>query len=513
MTVSRYPSQRKNPWLLQVCLAATKDTESVVLPEQVDQDRRMSDKCLFVANLQNVISRYGQVSWIAKVCNPHPAVLPVQFLKNVELFHEAVALALDNIVERWWKDEEANFPGRMPIEPRAEALLRWVDDNTDKGIIPPYKGRHGNMRPDILIPAGDEDEIPRFKICEINGRFPNNYLHFAGCAFEAQAGMTWHRPLLQPATTHDAVYDSIFRLFNPSSPIHFVVESLDLSRENALFGYIEHRTGFWPRFVSPSSLRVLPCDSSPTGFDLYCVWGTDPKVTDRPKSLVKINGEVLESVCQVGLQLLDFELLSLAPDLVRHIAMRCVNDPRTVFLSFDKRMLGIIRQELGPLVDKHHVLTPKQAEILKEGIMPTILPGSPELKLCLEIALANPGAKDAFILKPYRLARGQGVVLGKDVSALEWCSLLESMQAVDFDCPKSQCLLQPLLPQRIVDLFWDEERGVRSSRMVGSYFAVNGQFVGLGGWKAGLASEDIITASTKEVTTLSSVIFLGDSKD
>lgn len=129
MTVSRYPSQRKNPWLLQVCLAATKDSERIVLPDQVDQELRMSDKRLFVENLQKIISRYGQVSWIAKVCNPHPAVLPVQFLNNVELFHEALALALDNIVERWWKDKEANFPGRMPIEPRAEALLR-VRDNT-----------------------------------------------------------------------------------------------------------------------------------------------------------------------------------------------------------------------------------------------------------------------------------------------------------------------------------------------------------------------------------------------
>lgn len=43
---------------------------------------------------------------------------------DLERFHEALILALDNIVERWWKDKEAGFPVRMPLASEAEELLR-----------------------------------------------------------------------------------------------------------------------------------------------------------------------------------------------------------------------------------------------------------------------------------------------------------------------------------------------------------------------------------------------------
>lgn len=38
--------------------------------------------------------------------------------------HEALGLAIEDIIERWWTDEEARFPQRMPLEPQEEDLLR-----------------------------------------------------------------------------------------------------------------------------------------------------------------------------------------------------------------------------------------------------------------------------------------------------------------------------------------------------------------------------------------------------
>ncbi|KID85221.1 Aerobactin siderophore biosynthesis, IucA/IucC [Metarhizium guizhouense ARSEF 977] len=297
-----------------------------------------------------------------------PAVLPVQFVQNVERFHEALAAALGNLVERWWKDVDANLPGRMPLEPRVEKLLRWIDEGSDKGLVRGYKGHQGNLRPDMLILAAEEHAVPQFRVCEINGRFPINYLHYAASAYEALASLPWRIPLLKPATDYTKLHDSLFQLFDPSVPIHLVGQTSDFPKDSPLFGLVEQRTGTRPRLVKPSSLVLIPSGSEPTGFSLYCVWGADPAVTKRPLKLITVEGRVLEEVHQVGCQLYDFELFALDPDMVRHIAMRSVNDMRSVFIAHDKRILGILRQELDALVHKHGALTLAQARILEQGM-------------------------------------------------------------------------------------------------------------------------------------------------
>ncbi|KAF4971965.1 hypothetical protein FZEAL_9703 [Fusarium zealandicum] len=449
---------------------------------------------------------YGELSGAARQLSPYPDVLPPEFLKSLELFHESLALALGNIIGRWWKDTAAVFPGRMPLEPRVEALLQWIDRGSDKVFIRPYKGNQGNLRPDILIPAEEDEGIPRFKVCEINGRFPISFLHLAASSYQALADTEWHNPSMRPATDHNKLFDGLFELFNPSVPIHFVGETSDFPPDSPLFGLLEQRTGMRPRSVKPSSLRLIPSETFPTGFALYCLWGADINVRKRPANLLSINEELLEELHQVGLQLYDFELFALAPEMVRQIAMRSVNDPRIVFIAHDKRILGIILQELDALVHKHGAITCAQAQLLRDGIVPTILPCSPELKALL--ASRDVTNKDNFILKPFRLARGSGIQPGKDLASSEWCSVLEAMQKVDFRSETTQYLLQPLLQLRSVNWFWDEQRKVRKSRMVGTYFSVHGRFVGLGMWRTASVSEDIISASTKDATVVLSVVYV-----
>lgn len=123
---------------------------------------------------------------------------------------------------------------------------------------------------------------------------------------------------------------------------------------------------------------------------------------------MKVDGETLEEVHQVSFQLFDYELFSLRLESVRYIAPRSVNDRRSVFISHDKRILGIILQELDGLVNKHHFLAPAQAQILRDRIIPTILPGSLEFQALLDDTREDPQTKDRFILKPVRNARGNG---------------------------------------------------------------------------------------------------------
>jgi hypothetical protein len=233
------------------------------------------------------------------------------------------------------------------------------------------------LRPDILVPDTGVYASPQSKVYEINGGFPIAFLHYAAIAYQALSEATWNDPLIKPAVDHKKLFDSFFQLFDPTTPIHFVVEPAEVPLDSPLFGLVEQQTGCRPRSVRSSSLRVVPCDKSWTGFDLYCELDAQTAVTADIADLITIDGQVMEKVHQVGLQLYDYELFALEPDMIREIARRSVNDFRSVFIAHDKWILGITHQELHDLVHKHKVITLDQARILKEGVIPTILPGSP----------------------------------------------------------------------------------------------------------------------------------------
>lgn len=127
---------KKSPWLSQISLAGTKDPERPALPVQIDSETRVLERETMQTHLFNSTTPYGRLPDASRGLNPHPVLLPKQFLKDLEAFQEALATALDNIIERWWKDKEAKFPSRMPLEPQAEALLQVSSSRL------PYDCRH-----------------------------------------------------------------------------------------------------------------------------------------------------------------------------------------------------------------------------------------------------------------------------------------------------------------------------------------------------------------------------------
>ena len=116
--------------------------------------------------------------------------------------------------------------------------------------------------------------------------------------------------------------------------------------------------------------------------------------------------------------------------MVRHISACCRNDPRSVFIAHDKRILGIILQELDSLVDMQ-VLSLAQAQTLREHIIPTIIPGTTEFRDLLYHTRTNPDIKDQYIIKPVRDARGAGILLGRNLSIEQWQSILTSLDSQD----------------------------------------------------------------------------------
>lgn len=95
-----------------------------MMPQDVNRQTRAVDEAAITTNLADCVRPYGTIPDASRMLSPYPALLPQQFITDLEKFNEALALAYNNIIPRWWKDTEANFSSRMPLDPQAEALLR-----------------------------------------------------------------------------------------------------------------------------------------------------------------------------------------------------------------------------------------------------------------------------------------------------------------------------------------------------------------------------------------------------
>lgn len=57
------------------------------------------------------------------VC-PRPILIGAHHQQQMEDLHEALTTAITDIVKRWWTDEEAQLPRRMPLLPEEEEHLK-----------------------------------------------------------------------------------------------------------------------------------------------------------------------------------------------------------------------------------------------------------------------------------------------------------------------------------------------------------------------------------------------------
>jgi hypothetical protein len=133
-------------------------------------------------------------------------------------------------------------------------------------------------------------------------------------------------------------------------------------------------------------------------------------------------------VHQCAVELFQEELEGLDEVLLRKLATCCVNDFRTVLLVHDKRLLGIVREELDDLVTRG-VFATDEAARLRDGIAETLLPGSPQLQNLLERSKHDSKEREKWIVKPARDAIGHGIVLGGDMTQDAWRSLLEEQSS------------------------------------------------------------------------------------
>jgi hypothetical protein len=174
------------------------------------------------------------------------------------------------------------------------------------------------------------------------------------------------------------------------------------------------------------------------------------------------------------------------PILLRKIATCCINDFRNILLLHDKRILGIVLDELDDLKARN-VVTKEEGVKLKNGLAETLLPGTVALQNLLERSKADPKHKDAWIAKPVRDAACAGIKLGEDMTQDEWIALLEE---------QSERRLRPtegaFVIQRLANHVWYDivRHAVETSEpkkfhLIGSHHLVNSRYNMFGPWRIG----------------------------
>lgn len=103
--------------------------------------------------------------------------------------------------------------------------------------------------------------------------------------------------------------------------------------------FIEERLGIRPRLITSKELRLIPDGESKTGYKL-CYLASPQTPAERIFTLA--SGEVAEEIHQVGLGLHQCQFRALSPEMMKELSVRGFNDMRTILLTHDKRMLGII---------------------------------------------------------------------------------------------------------------------------------------------------------------------------
>ncbi len=106
----------------QISLSLSARTGTIVPAATANVEQRRKDLQLLRQALDLELE-----SWPLKLNTrfpPSPLYIPLTHINELERLQVALSKALTNIVGRWYIDQEANFPSRMPLEDHEERVLK-----------------------------------------------------------------------------------------------------------------------------------------------------------------------------------------------------------------------------------------------------------------------------------------------------------------------------------------------------------------------------------------------------
>ncbi|KAK6353571.1 hypothetical protein TWF696_005533 [Orbilia brochopaga] len=423
---------------------STEDCEESIL-----QSRQNKLRC---TDFPEARSGDGMAAIFKRAC-ALPIYTSPEFISHLQNVSNTLHTAVTDIVSRWW-DDGCMLSTAIPFDPKIERILRRLDSEGPAWTT-------GSWRPDVLIENDTEGASghPRIRICEINARFVFNG-YFYGCGLSRYFGD--NTSPVQPAFTG---FDQSFRpMFDTTTQIHVLKgreTGYDVHNLNTLFG---------KQVVVANDISRLRI------------------VKDGAKNRLMYAGDEEETeIFQIVLELHQDEILSLPEDIMWEVAIRTrTNDFRTIMFVHDKRMLGVVRQQLGDL-QARAVLSPDAATLLENSLAETYLPQTPEYERAVKS-----DREQNWLFKPAGSGKGAGIVFRQDIPEEEWQALVSgSSQQVPH-------VLQRAVDQKRFDFYVPSDHGNSFKRvswyLVGTFFNINGQFSGFGPWRC---SDDKICALSK----------------
>jgi hypothetical protein len=183
--------------------------------------------------------------------------------------------------------------------------------------------------------------------------------------------------------------------------------------------------------------------------------------------------------------------ISLEPAIAHQLCLTPLNDLRTIFLVNDKRLLGILLQELTNMV-RRGVLSNSEATFLGQSIPETHLPNSKGVRELWEASKSNPAIKDDYIIKLDRSEGGKNIDLGRNLTQEDWLYRLQKLSRSEPLLPSDKpAIVQRLVDQKFYDIVRHEVRGqtgneIAKLHLIGSCFLIQMQHFVEGLWSVGL---------------------------
>lgn len=350
------------------------------------------------ADFRRLLSRQADdPTWYCQSFNPYPLAIAPEHFALQQRLQQVLYKALTKVVENYFHSEY--LQDRLSLPLYVLKCLRKIADH-------PFQP--GTYRPDFL--HRQMAEKSSIAICEINARFPcNGYLisyYLNQILPQAQLlGLTSIAAL-------DCVIDTFDAYFAGAEKI-----SILAGREKG-----------WDRHFLVYELKARGFKTQAAAIEAAINAPNIDAMVDQ------ISRDLAEH-SRLGI-LLELHQDELREDLLDLICSHfdrliCLNDPRTIFLLHDKRLLAVLSHK----DELKHLLSESEADFLSQHISPTwVASQAPNIVPDVLTDHAN------YLLKPNLLGKGEGIIFGATTTA-------EDFQAALLDKTKSDYILQRLIEQ------------------------------------------------------------------
>lgn len=481
-----------------------KNTEPQTEPKAQSQQTPTANLALFRAHsreLCTLLAKQGNdPTWYCQSFNPYPLAISAEHFQTQKKLQSLLYKALTTIVENYFQDEHLQKWLDLP-EPVFRALSKLADK--------PF--RLGSYRPDFLHTMDNS-----IVICEINARFPAN-AYFISHYLNNVIGTTEYlnhgrqAGLARTDISGDALSESTFAAsaFDLSAfpEISRTVELFtSVFADHKSINCLYKREKGWDRHFLEYELtargHVLVSPASHAALAEALLNGT-ARSSDWTESAGHSSADT-DSTGTSGAGTSDFETgsgrKSTKPSLALFLELHqdeltdqgvldfvcsnfdrltCLNDPRTIFIVHDKRMLSILcdREKLSAY------MSDEEADFLSRHIVPTWTIKDSQDKV--EEALLK---SDQFVLKPNLLGKGEGMLFGATTTTEQFRSALQDERSSHF-------ILQTFVPQKKHNIYLEIDRQLvqRPVNIVGTLLCFDDELLGPGIYRA--SPSDIVNVA------------------